>query len=291
MKIVIDNSSGFCSGVVSAVKSAENELGKGHLYCLGDIVHNTKELQRLESDGLQVINYKKFKNLKNCSVLIRAHGEPPETYRIALENNIKLIDASCPVVLKLQENIRKSYEYIKSINGQLVIYGKKGHAEVIGLQGQTSEKIIIVSNLSDINQIDFTAPISIFAQTTRDAKEYKIICEAIKYEVKKSNKQNPPSVYIHNTICKKVINRVKELSKFASSHDMIIFVSDAKSSNGKYLFDICGQHNSNSYFVQSKEDINKDWFASKSTLGICGATSTPSWLMEEIADYIYCVLD
>jgi len=286
MKVNIDKSSGFCFGVVSAIRAAENELEEhGEIYCLGDIVHNTEELNRLATKGLKYISHDDFKQLKNTHVLIRAHGEPPETYKIALKNNITLIDASCPVVLKLQANIRKAWLKMKSENGQLVICGKHNHAEVIGLLGQTDNEAIVISNINEIDKIDFTRAVELFAQTTQSVEVFNNIANEIK---KRMQANNNSEVYInaHNTTCGAVSNRVDQLTNFSTENDVVIFVSDKKSSNGKFLYDICLNANPNSYFISKVSDIDTNWFINKSSVGICGATSTPLWLMKEIENFI-----
>jgi len=285
MIIEIDKNSGFCFGVVYAITVAEEVLkAENKLYCLGDIVHNNVEVARLKKKGLITINHEQFKKIHNCKVLIRAHGEPPETYRIALNNNIELIDASCPVVLKLQNKIKNGYDEIIKKNGQVVIYGKKGHAEVNGLVGQTKGKAIVVNEISDLDKIDFTKTINIFSQTTQSPEEYKIIINEIK---KRLNKVSNQKLLITNqTICKQVSSRSKELSNFAKKHDIIIFVSGKKSSNGKILYNICKEINPNTYFISDTKDLNNVQFENVNSIGICGATSTPRWLMEKIANKI-----
>jgi 4-hydroxy-3-methylbut-2-en-1-yl diphosphate reductase len=285
MKIFIDQGSGCCFGVVSAIDSAEELLKKHNpLYCLGDIVHNNKELERLSNKGLTYINYETFRSLKNTAVLIRAHGEPPSTYQTALDNNISLIDASCPVVLRLQANIRKAYDYCKENGGQIVIFGKEGHAEVIGLRGQTFDQAIIVSNMNDLQKIDYQSDVWLFAQTTQDASAYSLIGQKIMEHQQVANPLQPAKLFSHNTICRLVANRADELTVFSQSHDVILFVSDPKSSNGKYLFDICKKHNNNSFFISSFEDIDISHLKDAASIGICGATSTPRWLMQDISN-------
>lgn len=287
MKIEIDNYSGFCFGVVYAIQMAEEELKKtGNLYCLGDIVHNNMEVDRLKKMGLKIINNEQFKTLKNCKVLIRAHGEPPETYQTAIENNLQLLDASCPVVLKLQHNIKEGTEAIKELNGQIVIFGKEGHAEVTGLIGQTLGKAIIISSLEDLKKIDFSMPIYIYSQTTKSPDAYKNIIEEIKKRRDESCISTEVKFIIHDTLCRQVSGREPQLKLFASKHDTIIFVSGKKSSNGKMLFQSCQKENANSYFISSQEELQSDWFSNSKSVGICGATSTPRWLMEEVASKI-----
>ncbi len=285
MKITIDKNSGFCFGVVNAIQAAENILKtRNHLYCLGDIVHNNMEVERLNKLGLEIINHEQFQNLKNVPVLIRAHGEPPSTYKTALQNNIELIDASCPVVLRLQNNVQQGYNNIKKQNGQVVIYGKPGHAEVSGLAGQTNNEAIIVSNNEDLKKIDITKPISLYSQTTKSMEGFNELIKEIK--IKKEENNSKADFIINDTICRQVSHRAPQLKEFSRNHDIIIFASGKKSSNGKYLHGICKENNSNTYFVSSPQDIKKEWFTSNDSVGICGATSTPRWLMDEIATLI-----
>jgi 4-hydroxy-3-methylbut-2-en-1-yl diphosphate reductase len=286
MIVNIDENSGFCFGVVNAINKAEEELEKtGFLYCLGDIVHNNAEVGRLKSKGLQIITYDQFKELKNCKVLIRAHGEPPETYEIAKKNNIHLIDASCKVVLKLQSRIRKSYSNMSE--GQLVIYGKEGHAEVNGLVGQTNNDAIIVRQLQDLDKIDFSQPVNLFSQTTMSISEFKDISEEIHKRMVAAQGKQDVTLTINDTICRQVSNRAPHLQEFAIRHDVVLFVCGKESSNGKVLYDICKRVNQHSYIISDKTEIKTEWFEIAKTVGICGATSTPKWLMEEIAECIY----
>jgi 4-hydroxy-3-methylbut-2-enyl diphosphate reductase len=284
MKVEIDPNSGFCFGVVYAIKKAEEELqNHGQLYCLGDIVHNNLEVERLKSQGLITIDHEEFKQLKDCSVLIRAHGEPPETYEIAKKNNIALLDATCPVVLRLQHRIKLGSEEMRPIQGQIVIYGKEGHAEVNGLVGQTKGKAIVIGTINEIEKIDFTKPVTIFSQTTRNNEGY---IEVIN-EIKRRMEQSGDIVFkSHDTICRQVSSRRVELRKFSKEHDVIIFVSGKKSSNGKVLFNVCLKENARTYFVSELTELDKSWFKSDENVGICGATSTPRWLMEKIAEEI-----
>ena len=287
IKITVDPKSGFCFGVVYAIEMAENILKKENsLFCLGDIVHNNKEVDRLNKLGLEIIDHDRFKTLSDCKVLIRAHGEPPSTYEIALENNIELLDASCPVVLKLQHQIKEGYETIKSINGQVIIYGKEGHAEVTGLVGQTNGEAIIVTTKDDLAKINFDKPIYIYSQTTKSPKAFQDIVNEIKKELKKLEKDADLKFVAHDTLCRQVSGREPQLKIFASENDVIIFVSGTKSSNGKMLFLSCKEKNQNSYFVSDTSEIDKNWFRGASSVGICGATSTPRWLMDKVANYI-----
>ncbi len=282
MKVEIDRNSGFCFGVINAIKAAETELKKSKkLYCLGDIVHNGKEVHRLEKLGLDSISKEKYFTLKNCKVLIRAHGEPPETYKYAKENNIELIDATCPVVITLQEKVKHSYNAQIKENGQVVIFGKKGHAEIIGLSGQTNHNAIIIEKTDDINKVDLSRPVSLYAQTTKRIEDFKEVADLISSKIKPG-----VPVTIKDSICRQVSNRVPNLKKFAKKFDLILFVAGRKSSNGKYLYAICGEENSNSYFISGTDEINNSWFEGVKSVGICGATSTPNWLMEEVAAWV-----
>ncbi|GAB4299163.1 MAG: 4-hydroxy-3-methylbut-2-enyl diphosphate reductase [Marinilabiliales bacterium] len=291
MIIEIDKESGFCFGVVYAIKMAEEELNKTKsLYCLGDIVHNNEEVKRLNQLGLITINKEEFKKLKNCSVLIRAHGEPPEIYEIAKKNNIRLIDATCPVVLKLQLRIKNRY-YTVNNNEQIVIYGKKGHAEVNGLVGQTNNNAIVIDNITDLDLIDFTKPIHLFSQTTKSISGLHEIENAIKNRIKETSPELLDKFVVNDTICRQVSTRGPKLKEFAAKHDVIIFVSGRKSSNGKMLYEVCKSVNEKTYFVSNHSDINPEWFMEINSIGVCGATSTPRWLMENIADYIKKMYD
>jgi|AntAceMinimDraft_17_1070374.scaffolds.fasta_scaffold02172_1 4-hydroxy-3-methylbut-2-enyl diphosphate reductase len=287
MRVVIDVNSGFCYGVVYAIKIAEEELNKTNLlYCLGDIVHNNMEVNRLRAKGLKIISHKEFKNLHNCRVLIRAHGEPPETYKTAVSNNIELIDTSCPVVLKLQSHIKKGFDEMLEKNGQIVIYGKEGHAEVNGLVGQTLDNAIVIDSKEDLDKIDYNRPIRLYSQTTKNVERFQNIITEINSKLKKTNKNSKYDFVAYDTICRQVFNRVSNLKKFSKDNDVIIFVSGKESSNGLYLYGVCKEVNNNTYFISKKSDINKEWFYNIKSVGICGATSTPMWLMEEITDAI-----
>ena len=282
MEVTIDVNSGFCFGVVFAIQMAEDELNQsGSLYCLGDIVHNNMEVERLEAKGLKIIDHEAFAQLKDTKVLIRAHGEPPETYRIAIENNIELIDASCPVVLKLQNRIRNGYEHLGE--GQIVVYGKEGHAEVNGLVGQTNGKAIIVESFEDLDKLDYSRPIQFFSQTTQPTDGFRKMRAEIERRILERGDENMLPLESNDTLCRQVSNREPQLRDFAAAHDLIMFVSGKKSSNGWVLYNVCKEVNPNTYFISSWEEVNSDWFASESRIGICGATSTPMWLMEEIA--------
>lgn len=289
MHIEIDKNSGYCFGVEYAIEMAEDELNEsGQLYCLGDIVHNHMEVERLAAKGLVIISNEDLKDLKNCKVLIRAHGEPPETYKIAIENNIELIDASCPVVLKLQNRVKGSFDQMEEQNGQIVIYGKPGHAEVIGLTGQTKEKAIIVMEDEDLNQIDFSKPVTLYSQTTKSTKGFYRLKEMIESRILEAKGQplEVTDFKANDSICRQVSNREPSMEKFSQKHDVIIFVSGKKSSNGRALYGVCKNFNERSYFVGSEEEIDLHWIKPTDSIGICGATSTPMWLMEQVKDYI-----
>ena len=283
MTVEIDKNSGFCFGVVKAIEIAERELEKDKkLYCLGDIVHNDAEVKRLENRGLITISHNEFKKLKNTKVLLRAHGEPPETYKIAKENNIELIDASCPIVLSLQKKIDKAYTDLSTVKGQIVIFGKEGHAEVIGLLGHTDNKGIVISEEKDLDKIDFAKPISIFSQTTKSRSSYHSIIEKIKERMIAERGNDEINFIINDSTCRAVSNRDVFLKDFAKKHDIIIFVSGRKSSNGKVLYEVCKKQNERSYFVSEVKELKEEWFRKNDSVGICGATSTPTWLMEEV---------
>lgn len=282
MKIEIDNNSGFCFGVVNAIKIAEKSLlNENKLFCLGDIVHNGEEINRLEKLGLKTISRDEYFSLSNCSVLIRAHGEPPETYEYARKNNINLVDATCPVVLRLQRRISGAYKENIAQNGQIVIFGKEGHAEVVGLNGQTNNNAIILQDEPDLDKIDFTKPIAMFSQTTRPVDDFNKLANKIKNKA-----SNIESVQINDTICRQVANRGPKLREFASRHRLVLFISGKKSSNGKSLYKICKQENPNTYFVSRVSELDSAWFKNTTSVGICGATSTPQWLMEDIARWV-----
>lgn len=282
MIVEIDKKSGFCFGVVKAITKAENELTDSEtLYCLGDIVHNGEEVNRLANQGMVTISREEFFTMQNCRVLIRAHGEPPETYEYARQNNIELVDATCPIVLQLQNKIRASFELQQQQNGQVVIFGKPGHAEVIGLNGQTGNQALIISSLDEVDKIDFTRPISLYSQTTKPLNEFRMLAELVKLRA-----GDKVPVEIRDTVCRQVSNRGPHLQEFAKRHDVIIFVAGRKSSNGQALFGEVSAINPNSHFVASPLDLNTNWFRDASSIGICGATSTPMWLMEQVAEGI-----
>jgi len=282
MKITIDKYSGFCFGVVYAIEMAESILtNEGSLYCLGDIVHNNKEVDRLNALGLKIIDHNDLKRLRDCKVLIRAHGEPPSTYDIALKNNIQLLDASCPVVLKLQHQIKAGYEEIKKMKGQVIIFGKEGHAEVVGLLGQTDNKAIVVASNNDLEKVDFNKPIYIYSQTTKSPKAYQDISLEIQKRVRLSSNIDVKYI-VNDTLCRQVSGREPQLKRFSNENDVILFVSGKKSSNGKMLYQSCKSQNGNSYFISDIDELRSDWFLDAESVGICGATSTPRWLMESV---------
>lgn len=285
MNITIDENSGFCFGVVYAIQMAEDELEQsGKLYCLGDIVHNNMEVDRLKEKGLEIIDHDQLSKLHNTKVLIRAHGEPPSTYLTAAQNNIELIDASCPVVLKLQNRVRIGFENAEQEQGQVIIYGKEGHAEVNGLIGQTSGKAVVIMNDEDLDKIDYSKPIQLFSQTTKSTKGFLHIKTEIEKRIKLHGGDSSLSFVANDTLCRQVSNREPQLRKFAINHDIILFVSGLKSSNGKVLYEVCKSENSHTYFISEPSELDAKWFENKNNVGICGATSTPMWLMEQVAE-------
>ena len=293
MVISIDSNSGFCFGVTSAIRTAEDELQKGSLYCLGDIVHNGQEVARLEMKGLSTIDYDDLRTLPPHSrVLLRAHGEPPSSYWIAQQRGIEIIDATCPVVKKLQDRIRACYEAHKNdenLPPQIVIYGKPGHAEVIGLQGQTNDTALVIESAEQLDRLDFSRPIYLFSQTTKSVEGFNCLVEAIKLKIE--DLRLKISFEYHDTICRNVANRVAQLQAFARSNDLVIFVGGSKSSNAKVLYQHCLEANPNTLFVSSADELNNlttKWSNSEAGLriGICGATSTPLWLMEKVKEEI-----
>ena len=280
LQIEIDNGSGFCFGVTTAIKKAEEELAAGTtLYCLGDIVHNGMECERLRQMGLITINHDELRQLHNVKVLLRAHGEPPETYELARQNNIEIIDATCPVVLQLQKRIKAQYD--ANPQAQLVIFGKKGHAEVLGLVGQTERRAIVIETYEDVVKLDFTRDIYLYSQTTKSLDEFHRIIDYIQSHISPG-----ASLRSFDTICRSVANRMGGISQFASRHDLILFVCGRKSSNGKVLFNECLRINPNSHLIEDPQEIDPAWLDGIHTVGICGATSTPRWLMEQCRDAI-----
>lgn len=287
MTIEIDEGSGFCFGVTTAIKKAEEELSPsplgesrgGALYCLGDIVHNSMECERLRQMGLITIEHEEFANLHDAKVLLRAHGEPPETYEIARQNNIEIIDATCPVVLQLQRRIKKQYE--ATPDAQIVIFGKNGHAEVLGLVGQTEQHAIVIEHADEVTRLDFSRDIYLYSQTTKSLDEFHSIINYIQEHI------SPDATFrSFDTICRQVANRMPNICSFATKHDLILFVSGRKSSNGKVLFNACKAQNPHTYLVEGPDDVNPEWLKGVNSIGICGATSTPKWLMEQVAKKI-----
>ena len=286
MSVIIDDNAGFCFGVVKAIAAAEQQLSDTHqLYCLGDIVHNNVEVERLSRLGLQVIDHRQIEHLEGSTVLIRAHGEPPETYMQAERLGIRLIDATCPIVLALQKKIREGYELMQQVNGQVVIFGKQGHAEVIGLNGQTHNSAIIVSSPDDIDAIDFTRPIRLYSQTTKSREEYNTLIANIENRIAQQEGASTDFV-AHNTICNRVSNRATQLETFARNVDRLIFVSGVNSSNGHYLYEYCRKVQPETRMISSADEIDHEWLRGARRIGITGATSTPRWLMEQIKDKI-----
>ena len=284
MKVNIDDNSGFCFGVVYAIQMAEDELEENEqLYCLGDIVHNDIEVKRLTDKGLKIINHEDLQNLHDCKVLIRAHGEPPETYFTALKNNIQLLDASCPVVLKLQNRVKTAYDKLPEAESQIVIFGIPGHAEVNGLMGQTDKNAIIITTEDDLDKINYNKPITLFSQTTKSTDKFYRIKQLIE---ERAAAVNNSSVTANDTICRQVSNREPQLKMFSAKNDVMIFVGGKKSSNGKVLFQVCKEVNPRTYFISSIDELQTEWFINCESVGICGATSTPMWLMEEVSKAI-----
>lgn len=276
LKVDIDPNSGFCFGVVYAIQMAEDFLeDNDYLYCLGDIVHNDEEVKRLNEKGLRTISHDDLQNITNDRVLIRAHGEPPSTYELALKNNIELIDASCPVVLKLQNRVKESFD---SSDNQVIIYGKHGHAEVKGLLGQTNEEAFVFQDMDELDALDLPPNITLFSQTTKSTDNL--------YKIKSHLEEKGYTVQFNDTICRQVSNREPQLTEFSKKFDKIVFVAGKKSSNGKVLYNVCKGINPNSYFISSIEEIDNLWFNEGDSIGICGATSTPLWLMESVQQHL-----
>ena len=287
MVVEIDPDSGFCYGVVRAIRMAENELQNGNtLFSLGDIVHNEPEVARLNRCGMRSINHSDLQQLRNVKTLIRAHGEPPETYRIAAANSISIVDATCPVVLNLQKKVHDAYLETLTNNGQVVIYGKPGHAEVNGLVGQTENTAVVIHSAEEIAQIDVRRPVYLFAQTTMTIEGLQRIRIAITQKRNEQHTCDQIPFHVNDTVCRQVSNREPQLIRFAMRHDVVIFVSGSKSSNGKALYEVCLRVNPRTYLVSASRDIDVKWFAEAANVGICGATSTPRWLMEEVAAYL-----
>lgn len=289
MVVDVDEKSGFCFGVQNAVEIAEEALAKGErVFSLGQIVHNDIEVERLFAMGLESIDHYQFSKLKDCKVLIRAHGEPPETYYIAAKNNITIIEATCPIVKKLQSRINDTWIETKKKGGQVVILGKAGHAEVVGLIGQTNNEAILTNGKENLDKIDYKKDVHLFSQTTMSVSDYKQLAETIGKRMKENGIEVPEKhLHVNNTICGQVSNRQPGLKTFARKHDIIIFVSGKESSNGKMLYSICKSENPETFFISSPDDLNKEWFKGKKSVGVCGATSTPKWLIDNIRDLIY----
>ena len=283
MKIEIDKKSGFCWGVVKAIEATDKELEKtGQIYSLGQIVHNKEEITRLENKGMVTIDHDGFRSMKNKTVLFRAHGESPESYITAKQNGHKIIDATCPVVLRLQQKVKRAFKKMQEINGQLVIFGKAGHAEVIGLLGQTEGKGILIEGDSDLDKLDYSRPIETFSQTTMNVDKIKHLIGEIKKRIK-----DPSLFKTNNTTCRQVSDRFAHLRSFSKNYDVIVFVGGKNSSNSKMLYEECKQNNPNSFFISNPEELKKEWFADTvEKVGICGGTSTPFWLMENVAKAI-----
>lgn len=285
LQIEIDNGSGFCFGVTTAIQKAEEELAKGNtLYCLGDIVHNGMECDRLRQMGLVTINHDEMRQLHDVKVLLRAHGEPPATYELARRNHIEIIDATCPVVLQLQKKIKKQYSLTSNLlplTSQIVIFGKKGHAEVLGLVGQTQSSAIVIESFEEVKKLDFSRDIYLYSQTTKSLDEFHQIIEYIQQHISAD-----ATFKSFDTICRSVANRMPNISSFAAKHDLILFVCGRKSSNGKVLFNECLRVNPNTHLIEGPDEIDPQWLEGIHTVGICGATSTPKWLMEQCRDAI-----
>jgi 4-hydroxy-3-methylbut-2-enyl diphosphate reductase len=291
MVVEVDERSGFCFGVRNAVEIAEEALSRGEkVFSLGPIVHNDIEVERLAGLGLASVDHAQFRKLRNCKVLIRAHGEPPETYETAARNKITIIEATCPIVKRLQSRIKETWLETRQSGGQVVVFGKAGHAEVVGLMGQTDNEAVLVNGKGDIKKINFSGDIHLFSQTTMSVKEYNDLAETIILKMKEKGISDA-EVHLHknNTICGQVSNRQPRLKAFAKKHDVLIFVSGKESSNGKMLFSVCKNENPDSWFVSSPDEIKAEWFVNKTSAGICGATSTPKWLIDKIKETILAI--
>ncbi len=287
MNVEIDPDSGFCYGVVRAIRMAEDELQRGQeLFSLGDIVHNEPEVARLNRCGMRTINHDEFRKLHGAKVLIRAHGEPPETYRTAADNHISLTDATCPVVLHLQKKVHQAYLESQTNNGQVVIYGKPGHAEVNGLVGQTADTAVVINSESEVDRIDLRRPVYLFAQTTMTIEGLQRIRTAIDREREKLHIGDDIPFKVYDTVCRQVSNREPQLTDFARRHDVVVFVSGSKSSNGKALYEVCKRANPYTYMISAPDELENGWFTGVKNVGVCGATSTPRWLMEDVAEKI-----
>lgn len=279
LTVEIDPRSGFCNGVVRAVQQAENYLQyNSRLYSLGAIVHNATELERLKEKGLRILTIEEVGRLRHDVILVRAHGEPPETYELARRNDLQVIDCTCPVVLRLQQRVRETFERLKAIGGQVVIFGKKGHAEVNGLVGQTGGEALVIGSIEEADAIDFSRPVALFSQTTKDPDEFRRIAAYIR--------SRRPDAEVYDTVCRQVAQRHKSLVAFAGTHDVILFMSGRESSNGKVLFDLCRSVNARTYWIENAAQVDLTWFRDGDSVGICGATSTPKWQLEEIFIYL-----
>jgi len=290
MQVEVDSGSGFCFGVVNAIRKAEELLAPGEpIFCLGEVVHNGEELKRLEAKGLITVNHDQLASLKDSKLLLRAHGEPPETYRLAAENGIKLIDATCPIVAKLQERVAQAHAEMRLVGGQLVIFGKKGHPEVIGLLGNANGEAIVVETVEEVALLDCSKPMVLVAQTTMDELDFKALGEAIELRMEELSPDGSSQLRVINSVCGSVSNRKPKLAEFARRHDLVVFVAGKRSSNGKVLFAVCKEANPKTIFVESAAELEKSMFEGLSTVGVCGATSTPLWLMEQVAERIRAI--
>ena len=281
MRVEIDEQSGFCFGVVRAISEAEKALQSGPVASLGDIVHNRVEVQRLEAMGLKTISHEDIPLLKGARMLVRAHGEPPKTYDLARECGVEIIDATCPVVEALQRKVKRAHEAMSKVNGTVVILGKRGHAEVVGLTGQVNEETVVVESEEDLEQVDFSRPIYFLSQTTQSVGKFRHLADVMRGRL-----SDESMLTADDTICRRVSSREEHLREFASQYDVIIFVCGRKSSNGKVLYNICRQANEHAYNIEEASELQGEWFEGVESVGICGATSTPKWLMEEIAEAI-----
>ena len=281
MRVEIDDNSGFCFGVVRAISEAERALQGGRVFSLGDIVHNRIEVQRLEALGLSTVSHEDLPSLAGCRMLVRAHGEPPSTFEQARELGIEVIDATCPVVAKLQERVVKAHAKMREVDGQVVILGKRGHAEVVGLAGQVAEPTIIIERADDLEQIDFSRPIFFLSQTTQSVDKFNRLAAIMRQRV-----ADEAMFTADDTICRRVSSREEKLREFASQHDVVIFVCGRKSSNGKVLYNVCHEENERTYNIEEASELQAEWFEGAESVGICGATSTPKWLMEDVAEAI-----
>lgn len=284
MKVQIDPSAGFCFGVANAIEKSETEISRsGSILCLGEIVHNPSELKRLKDMGLSTIDISEFEKHKNQTILFRAHGEPPESYQKAENENLAVIDATCPIVLKLQERIQKACKKAEEKNGKVILFGKKNHPEILGLIGHSKGKAKLVATPDDLSELDLSKPVFLFSQTTANPYEFDQLVLALREKMSAHFPAENLPLEVHNSICKKVTGRVPVLEKFARENEVIVFVGGKKSSNGRFLFEICKKNNPNSYMVEDEEEIDPSWFLNAKTIGISGATSTPVWLLEKIA--------